>query len=321
MGSLFPEETFFLRIYDYMENIMKNLLKSLLRIIGLLVIGLIYMAVRVIYENELEPDEILALFREPYVKSDLEYAAQIREGMLAREACVRVNYRGAKDEDMEKKALDILDVVFETDEQSVPYDADYLEYTYKGVSAEMISFMGIYQTTYYFDYLETAEETQYVNRQVEEIIMGMELEDSDDYTKVMKIHDYIVKELDYDKSLSNATPYQALTTKKATCQGYATLFYRMAEETGVECRIIGGTADGEPHAWNIVKLDGLWYNIDCTWDDPVGDGVDKTKIRHGFFLKSDQHSFLTHIRDSKYQTAEFQKRYEMANEDYVRKKK
>ena len=294
MGSLFPEETFFLRIYDYMENIMKNLLKSLLRIIGLLVIGLIYMAVRVIYENELEPDEILALFREPYVKSDLEYAAQIREGMLAREACVRVNYRGAKDEDMEKKALDILDVVFETDEQSVPYDADYLE---------------------------TAEETQYVNRQVEEIIMGMELEDSDDYTKVMKIHDYIVKKLDYDKSLSNATPYQALTTKKATCQGYATLFYRMAEETGVECRIIGGTADGEPHAWNIVKLDGLWYNIDCTWDDPVGDGVDKTKIRHGFFLKSDQHSFLTHIRDSKYQTAEFQKRYEMANEDYVRKKK
>ncbi|MDD6207160.1 MAG: transglutaminase domain-containing protein [Clostridiales bacterium] len=300
---------------------MKNVMKSLLRIIGLLGIGLLYMAIRVVYENELEPEELLAFFQESYVSSDSEYASRIREGMLEREACVRINYRGSREEDIEKKALDILETVFEMDEESVPYDADYLEYTYKGVSAEMVSLFGIYQITYYFDYLESAEETEYVNRQVTEIVRDLELKDCDDYTKVREIHDYIVKELDYDKRLLNATPYQALTTKKATCQGYATLFYRMAEEAGVEVRIIGGTADGEPHAWNIVKLDGLWYNIDCTWDDPVGKGVDKSKIRHQFFLRSDKHTFLSHIRDSKYQTAKFQNEYKMAEKDYSRKKK
>ena len=297
---------------------MKDLLKSVLRIMGLLAVSMVCLTGYLAIQNKLTARDILSFMQERYVQDEAGYVEELRKGMLARQACIRINYRGTLQEDMEKKALDMLEMVFETNEPDIPDDADYLEYTYQGVSAELISFFGIYQVTYHFDYLETQEETEYTGRQVEAILSELDIKDTDDYTKVKKIHDYIVKELDYDEGLSRATPYEALTTGKATCQGYATLFYRMAEEAGVPCRIIGGTADGQPHAWNIVKLDGLWYNIDCTWDDPVGKGVDKYKIRHEFFLKSDNRSFLMHIRDGKYQTSEFQKKYPMAKKDYVR---
>ena len=36
----------------------------------------------------------------------------------------------------------------------------------------------------------------------------------------------------------------------------------------MEVRYVTGWA-GEAHAWNIVKVDGQWYHLDTTWNDPV----------------------------------------------------
>lgn len=44
-----------------------------------------------------------------------------------------------------------------------------------------------------------------------------------------------------------------MINKTAVCQGYASLFYRLALDAGVDTRVISGEAGG-PHAWNIVKL-------------------------------------------------------------------
>ena len=60
---------------------------------------------------------------------------------------------------------------------------------------------------------------------------------------------------------------------------------RLLTEMGVGCRIITGEGmNGEKaefHAWNIVKLGGVYYNIDVTWDD--------TKMTSDYFLKSDSY--------------------------------
>jgi transglutaminase/protease-like cytokinesis protein 3 len=90
-----------------------------------------------------------------------------------------------------------------------------------------------------------------------------------DYEKEKTIHDYIVSNIAYDTDLINYTAYDALTQGKAVCQGFSLLTYRMMQDVGIETRIVDGIAGGESHVWNEVKLDGEWYHLDTTWDDPI----------------------------------------------------
>ncbi len=53
---------------------------------------------------------------------------------------------------------------------------------------------------------------------------------------------------------------------------------------GIECKVIyGSTTRGGYHAWNQVKVDGVWYNIDVTWDDPDSGST----IYYDYFCVSD----------------------------------
>ena len=93
-----------------------------------------------------------------------------------------------------------------------------------------------------------------------------------DYEKTLDIYDYICSHVtyDYDNLMNKSytlkyTPYAALLNKTSVCQGYALLFYRLALDSGVDARLIPGTASGN-HAWNIVELNGKYYYLDSTWD-------------------------------------------------------
>ena len=81
------------------------------------------------------------------------------------------------------------------------------------------------------------------------------------------------------------TAYAAVTTGKSVCQGYATLFYRLAKMQGISSRVIAGhgTNTDVYHGWNIVKLGNLYYNVDATWD------ATNYKLGHPYeyFLKGD----------------------------------
>ena len=65
--------------------------------------------------------------------------------------------------------------------------------------------------------------------------------------------------------------------REGVCQSYAIAFYMMATAAGVQCEYVTGYATNSVgstgrHAWNRVQIDGVWYYIDCTWDDPTGGG-------------------------------------------------
>ena len=84
----------------------------------------------------------------------------------------------------------------------------------------------------------------------------------------------------------------------------------MFNEAEIPCRIIIGTANGGNHAWNIVKVDEKWYNIDLTCDDPISpDG--KPVLTYNYFLKNDT-DFKNHIRDTDFKTKSFLKTYPIA---------
>jgi len=87
-----------------------------------------------------------------------------------------------------------------------------------------------------------------------------------DYEIVKLFHDEIIKSVTYDTSAENNV-YGAFVNKRTMCQGYAGAFLRLCNLTGIPALSITGQTN-EPHMWNMVKIDGEWYHIDLTWDDP-----------------------------------------------------
>ena len=103
------------------------------------------------------------------------------------------------------------------------------------------------------------------------------------------------------------TAYGALIDKTSVCQGYAVLLYRMLLEAGIDCRVISGYGNGGGHAWNIVRLNGKYYNVDATWDASWPGSP--------FFMKSDK-DFSDHMRDMEYASETFYAQYPMSDTSY-----
>ena len=114
-----------------------------------------------------------------------------------------------------------------------------------------------------------------------------------DYEKALAVHDYIVQYTEYDQSAVTkgkglwSTAYGCLINGSAVCQGYSQAFQILMNKLGIECGICSGNAKGEDHAWNYINLDGQYYWIDVTWDDPVSENYTFDWVHHGYFLIDD----------------------------------
>ncbi len=224
---------------------------------------------------------------------------------------VKIQYFGSKNK-IESYAKNTVEKAFLIDDKSTTDDFDYLKNKYRGYTA-WISGAGLYTIHYKFKYSETDKQTQWVNSEVKRIVESLEMDNFSDYEKVKVIHDYIVNHTSYDLTAKYNSAYEALKSNVTACQGYSNLAYKMFKEAGIDCRIITGIADKEPHAWNIVKVEDKWYNIDCTWDDPVGGG--KHNNHYDYFLKS-ENDFESHSRNKEYRTKEFENTHNMAEHSW-----
>ena len=89
----------------------------------------------------------------------------------------------------------------------------------------------------------------------------------DIYEQEKAVHDAILESFSYDlKAEMNQSAYSGFVNNNTVCAGYARCFQYAMQQLGIPCYYCSGTA-GEPHAWNIIKLDGDYYNVDATWDD------------------------------------------------------
>lgn len=106
-----------------------------------------------------------------------------------------------------------------------------------------------------------------------------------EYDQVKAIHDYLVHHITYDGGSDDraCSAAGALVDGRAVCDGYAAAFDLMCYLSGIECVRVTGWANGR-HAWNKVKVDGNWYNVDVTWDDPVSY---RPMLVYDYFLISD----------------------------------
>lgn len=111
-----------------------------------------------------------------------------------------------------------------------------------------------------------------------------------DRDKAILIHNYIVRNYQYDLSLTRYTVEEFIDTGSAVCQAYAQLFSLLGNMSGVQVHYLMGMGITGPgtsafHAWNSVILDGYWYYVDTTWDDPpYPDGGYNGTIRKDYLL-------------------------------------
>jgi transglutaminase/protease-like cytokinesis protein 3 len=129
------------------------------------------------------------------------------------------------------------------------------------------------------------------------------IKDADSFGQVRYIHDFIVKNCKFQAAGDNInSAYGALVDGEAQCEGYAFAFGLLAKKLGFECVTVTGTSEsGQSHAWNKIFLDDNWYNVDCTWDDPVISFDNPNYIRYYYLLVPDRDIMnISHFENTDY---------------------
>lgn len=138
------------------------------------------------------------------------------------------------------------------------------------------------------DYLEQAKE-QFQQR-AEMVLSGARTQ-GNSFEQEKYVHDALMEMVQYDKGAAmNQSAYSALALERSVCSGYARAFQYLMQQLGVPCYYCTGTS-GVDHAWNIIKLDQTYYNVDVTWDDTE-------PATYDYFNKSDEEFARTHVRTS-----------------------
>lgn len=90
-----------------------------------------------------------------------------------------------------------------------------------------------------------------------------------EYDKVKYVYEYLVRNTEYDiNSEQNQNILSVFLNGRTVCQGYAKAAQYLLNQSGIFCTLAEGVVKGnEPHVWNVVRIDGKYYNVDVTWGD------------------------------------------------------
>lgn len=141
-----------------------------------------------------------------------------------------------------------------------------------------------------------ADRDQVILQSCRDLLGEIITEEMSDYEKELAVHDWMIAWAEYDQaalsSLPGAqptpdsdNPYGFFTGRAAICTGYTSTFQLLMDLLDIECVTVEGTAYNgtEDHAWNMVRLDGDWYCVDVTWDDPVSSTPVSPAAAHMYF--------------------------------------
>lgn len=238
-------------------------------------------------------------------------AEKLRDAMINREETFAIEiYNG----DEQPAPRDVFYLAISEELYTTPKSGDYLKFLWNGVN-----FAGWIRTqpngvkTYIFKftvtYHTTLEQEKMVDAEVDRIINDYNLKNLSQLEQISTIYNYLCSNITYDLENVNQgfshTAYAGLINKTCVCQGYALSFYRLCRELGIDSRIIAS----DNHGWNIVELNGVYYNVDSTWDAEV---YSQLNTYHYFMCCPDH--FENHDRLEEYITDEFNARYPMASE-------
>ena len=126
---------------------------------------------------------------------------------------------------------------------------------------------------------------------VEDAVAQIDTTGKSDYELVCAVNDYLCDVTYYPPTEPYApvthTAYGALKNGVAVCEGYACAAKLMLNKLGIPCDIQVGTCiGGGGHGWNLVQLDGQWYQLDVTWNDQSASREDYLLVNDSYMQKS-----------------------------------
>lgn len=176
---------------------------------------------------------------------------------------------------------------------------DFNEYNY----SESFTNIVIHPTYWY-----TKPEMLEINEKIQKVLKKMSARISGDteYKKEKSVHDLLVENVIYDMSaLQDIDKYRSrsnsilgvLFYKTAVCEGISKVTKMLLNLQDIKCIVANGTANGEPHSWNIVKIEDEAYQLDVTWDINLST---KENFRYDYFNLSDKEMWSDHYPNIKY---------------------
>ena len=192
---------------------------------------------------QLLSDELKPLYRQVYANA----------------MALNTSFKPVKDANMN----DIKNVI-----ESVSYDHPqifwlnttfYTEFDYNGNAIKIV--------LSFYDRLGNLDQAkQDFENSVNELLQGA-LALSSDAEKELYVHNLLAQKLNYKHNSLDQSAYSGIVGDYTVCAGYAKAFQYLMQRLGIPAYLCVGQGANELHAWNIVKIDGQYYNVDCTWDD------------------------------------------------------
>ena len=120
-----------------------------------------------------------------------------------------------------------------------------------------------------FDYSISAPSYPTVANQVSSLAAQcQDLGLANDFEIALWMHDWIINHANYDYDYNHYGPDGVLLGGTGVCDSYSKAYNLLLRAMGIDTKRITGVAGGGSHAWNAIKLNGKWYYVDATWDDP-----------------------------------------------------
>lgn len=149
----------------------------------------------------------------------------------------------------------------------------------------------------------TDEDIEVINKKVDEIYNSVVQQNSTVIEKIKTIHDYIINNSKYDSGRSD---YNLLTYKSdiaygpllqgyGICGGYSDAMALFLEKMGIKNFKISS----DTHVWNAVYLDGRWYHLDLTWDDPITSN-NTDVLQHEYFILTTTQLLSKEVEEHKF---------------------
>lgn len=145
-----------------------------------------------------------------------------------------------------------------SDEDYYYLDGDYIEAYEPGIFSDM----------------KGADKIKQLTAKVESVVQGIlnATAGMSDLDAERYFHDWLIKNVTYKEGTHDQSLYSAFVERKTVCAGYAKAFQYLCIRRGIECYRVDGTGYGddgssEGHTWNLIKINGSYYNVDVTWDD------------------------------------------------------
>ena len=188
----------------------------------------------------------------------------------------------------------------------------------------------IFRIEYAYSQEEMEQMRQEIYDESEKILSETVTEGMSDEEKRMVIYKYLEENCEYDyAALEEAeknnykktaddeheyafNTYGIIVEKKGVCQSYAYAYKLLCNMSGLECNVMTGYLDGSlPHAWNVVKIDGEWYQTDSTNNEKVAG------IPYFLYNSNTETAEMTGFsRDKLYGLDEELAEYESTNQEY-----